>query len=192
MTARMVWGIRFCTNYSSLKSASFATSPTCNKPWIIRLFIMSGDRPRYWTSAAKLWLLTEVSFYGGSRKRQRSCETSKISRIYILSLFKWHAPSRGQQLPAGRLCRRQHSIYSPTGGIYILALWSISSWNSFNAKQRGGLGGGSPPCRCRWHHLPVLHLTGQQLLCHPLGSYGRVWSPGSDWSCVYWGVYYPS
>lgn len=63
---------------------------------------------------------------------------SKITLVYFLSLFKWHAPNPGQQPPIRVLS--YGALYSPIGGIYTFALYYISSKqpsvNSCNAMQR--------------------------------------------------------
>ena len=99
--------------------------------------------------------------------------------VYILSLFKWHAPlTRGSSclsLPSHAPLRP--AIYIHPEEVFICLLFAAFLPDNHlripPVPRRGkGVKGGmglldNTPYRCGWHHLPCFPFTGQQHLCQP-------------------------
>lgn len=141
---------------------------------------------------------------GNETKGSDHVSLSKITLVYILSLFKWHAPNPGQQLPIRVLSFGPQPIFTHRRYLYICSLLHFPPDNPLRipSMQREGWGrgmglGGISPYRCGWHHLPSFPLAGQQHLWHPnemtvlshlLGSDNEARSLSCPGSGIYWRI----
>lgn len=102
---------------------------TANNSWIIHIHSCLG-RMRLWLSPVGRDSNVCCQCLSSPSKAAQATETegrdhvslSKITLVYILSLFKWHAPNQGQQLPIRLLSFGQQPIFNHRRYLYICSL----------------------------------------------------------------------
>lgn len=123
---------------------------TANNPWIIHIYSYLFQPGKNGTvtepvgrdsNVCSLYLSSpSKAAQGNETKGSDHVSLSKITLVYILSLFKWHAPDPGQQLPIRVLSFGQQPIFTHRRYLYICSLLNFPQttlWEFLQCRAEG-------------------------------------------------------